>query len=65
MSSVIGALRATLGLDSAAFEKGANATEKRAKGLQRNLESVKRRSKGTPDRRRRGTPGSDNMRRGW
>jgi hypothetical protein len=37
MSALIGALRATLGLDSAAFEKGASAIEKRSKGLERSL----------------------------
>lgn len=37
MSALIGALRVTLGLDSAAFEKGASAIEKRSKGLERSL----------------------------
>lgn len=39
MSALIGALRVTLGLDSAAFEKGASAVEKRAKGMVRTVEA--------------------------
>ncbi len=39
MSGLIGALRVTLGLDSAAFEKGASSVEKRAKGLTRTIEA--------------------------
>jgi hypothetical protein len=39
MTTLIGALRVTLGLDSAAFEKGASAVEKRAKGMVRTVEA--------------------------
>ncbi|BEV02199.1 phage tail length tape measure family protein [Novosphingobium olei] len=39
MSSLIGALRVTLGLDSAAFERGASAVEKRAAKMSREIES--------------------------
>lgn len=38
MSALIGALRATLGLDSAAFESGANDIIKRSRKLERSLE---------------------------
>lgn len=38
MSALIGALRVTLGLDSAAFEKGASAAEKRAAKFSKNIE---------------------------
>lgn len=38
MSALIGALRVTLGMDSAAFEKGANAAEKRAAKFSKNIE---------------------------
>ncbi|MGX7926457.1 phage tail length tape measure family protein [Tsuneonella sp. HG094] len=38
MSSLIGALRVTLGLDSAAFEKGATATERRMNKMERSIE---------------------------
>lgn len=38
MSSLIGALRVTLGLDSAAFEKGASAAEKRMAKMERSIE---------------------------
>ena len=40
MSALIGALRVTLGLDSAAFEKGASAIEKRSKKMQRSIASA-------------------------
>ncbi|MDE8651879.1 phage tail tape measure protein [Novosphingobium album (ex Liu et al. 2023)] len=38
MSTLIGALRVVLGLDSAGFERGATAAERRARQLQRNIE---------------------------
>ena len=40
MSTVIGALRVTLGMNSAAFEKGVTAAEKRARNMQRNFARI-------------------------
>lgn len=39
-SALIGALRVTLGLDSAAFEKGASDIERRSKGLTRDIKAM-------------------------
>jgi hypothetical protein len=50
-------------LDQVSIEsfKDVNAKVKGRSDMNRVLRLVKRRSKGTPDRRRRGTPFSDNM----
>lgn len=42
MKALIGALRVTLGLDSAAFESGASKAERRARGLRKSMVSVGR-----------------------